>query len=114
MTLPELPADDTRRFQAALLVAAKLWERRNSPIGVAGGYETGVAYIRGKDPDVTELLIGLRRRGSDLSQQTWPTTTDLRAHAGIAGSTPDAELQQSIDSAIGIVTRICTGGFGIA
>jgi hypothetical protein len=64
-----------------------------------------------------ELLIGLRRYGSSLAAQTWPTPDDLRAHSGIAASVPDADLQSRLDSAVAVVTRICTetsGGVSLA
>lgn len=109
-----LPADDERRYEAALLVAARLWERRNSPQGVAGGFEGGPIYVRFKDPDVEQLLVGLRSTSSDVSAQTWPTIAELRTHIGANSTTaPDAVLQSKLDAAIAYVTDRLSG-FGIS
>lgn len=51
--------DDVK--EAALLKAARLWTRKDSPQGVAGFGEFGVVRIsRAKDPDVAELLDPFR------------------------------------------------------
>lgn len=41
---------------AALLLAAKLYARRNSPDGVAGGADFGPYHITRTDPDVVTLI----------------------------------------------------------
>lgn len=99
---------DQRIHTATLLVAAKLWERRNSPIGIVGGFDTGPANVRGVDPDVEQLLVGLRV-GADLSTQSFPTVDELRTHSGIGSTHTDATLQTYLDAAIAIVSRKVAG-----
>lgn len=43
-------------YEAALLWASRLLARRNSPEGIIGSSETGVATIAGYDRDVQRLL----------------------------------------------------------
>ncbi|WP_320067871.1 head-tail connector protein [Micromonospora sp. RTGN7] len=50
---PTVP-DDIR--QAALLLASRLWLRRDSPEGVAGATEWGVVRVSRLDPDVESLI----------------------------------------------------------
>lgn len=40
----------------AIMLAARLVRRRNSPAGIEGFTETGAAYVRRNDPDVAVLL----------------------------------------------------------
>lgn len=42
--------------QAILLLAARLYKRRNSPEGVAGWDEIGAVRIIARDPDIERLL----------------------------------------------------------
>jgi hypothetical protein len=43
--------------QAALLLAARLWARKDTPLGLEGGFgEMGPVYIAKGDPDVARLL----------------------------------------------------------
>lgn len=52
--------DDVK--QAALIKAARIWSRRESPQGVAGFGEFGVVRIsRAQDPDVADLLSPFRQ-----------------------------------------------------
>lgn len=112
VTIP--PLDDDRRYQAVLLVAARLAKRQDAPLGVAGGGEFGPVPVRRRDPDVEELLVGLRRTDTDLSSQTWPALAAVRTYSGIGTDTmDDTALQYVLDSAIEIVTRRCQGA-GIA
>lgn len=107
------PLDDARRFQAVLLVASRLWKRRDAPFGVAGGGDFGATQIRRFDPDVQDLLVGLRRTGSDLTTQTWPTLVETRTFIGAGTAYTDDELQAVLDAATEIVKRRCRGA-GIA
>ena len=42
--------------EAILILAGRLYARRNSPEGVSGWGELGVIRILGTDPDITSLL----------------------------------------------------------
>lgn len=42
--------------EAVILLAARLYKRRNSPEGVAGWDEQGVVRILARDPDIERLL----------------------------------------------------------
>lgn len=42
--------------QGALLLAARLWRRRNSPEGVATFTADGAVYVQRTDPDVAQYL----------------------------------------------------------
>jgi hypothetical protein len=42
--------------QGALLLAARLWRRRNSPEGVATFTSDGAVYVQRNDPDVAQYL----------------------------------------------------------
>lgn len=44
------------RAQGALLLAARLWRRRNSPEGVATFTGDGAVYVQRNDPDVAQYL----------------------------------------------------------
>jgi len=108
------PLDDDRRFEAVLLVGARLWKRKDAPFGVAGGGDQGSIRIGFKDPDVEMILTGLRRTTSDLSTQTWPTVTELRTRVNASATAhPDAELDPVLAAAIATVKRKCKGA-GIA
>lgn len=53
------PADwaaGPRVVEGATMLAARLFERRNSPNGVAAFGDGGVAYVQRNDPDVAQLL----------------------------------------------------------
>lgn len=53
------PADwavGPRIIEGATMLAARLFERRNSPQGVASFGDTGPAYVQRNDPDVALLL----------------------------------------------------------
>lgn len=113
MTIPAPADDQQQRHSAALLVAARLLERKKSPHGIAGGFEGGAVRISFKDPDVTNLLVGLRRAGADLDNQTWPDLAEFREFVGQPTSGDDDELTGILNSAIAIVTRHCSG-FGLA
>lgn len=55
------PADWTakpRIIQGATMLAARLFERRNSPNGVAAFGDGATAYVQRNDPDVA-LLLGI-------------------------------------------------------
>lgn len=59
--LPHVRADQATQWAAgtragALMLAARLWRRRNSPEGVASFAEAGVSFVARYDPDVTRLL----------------------------------------------------------
>lgn len=111
VTIP--PLDDERRYTAALLTAARLYKRKESPLGVAGGGELGPIMLRFKDPDVEQLLVGLRSSSSDLTLQTWPTVTELRAYVKAGPAVAEAELSIPLAAGIEIIKRRCAG-FGIA
>lgn len=55
---PVVP-DEVR--QACLILAARLYARRNTPEGVLGQAEWGVVRVGRADPDVVELLLPYRR-----------------------------------------------------
>ena len=112
LTIP--PLDDDRRYLAALMVANRLLKRRDAPLGVAGGGDMGPVMVRYRDPDVDALLLGLRRRNSDLVTQTWPDVDALREFVGAGNAVTDDTLSQVLASAVLIVRRKCEGGFGIA
>lgn len=40
----------------ALMLAARLYRRRNSPTGIEGFADAGVSYVARQDPDVARLL----------------------------------------------------------
>lgn len=40
----------------AMLLAARLWRRRNTPGGVEAAGDFGIAYVRRNDPDIAQLL----------------------------------------------------------
>lgn len=109
MTIPAPADDDQRRHTAALIVAARLYERKKSPHGMAGGFEAGPVRLTFKDPDVTNALAGLRRGGSDLDLQTWPTLAEFRLWIDQPTSGTDAELTQVLNTAIEVVKRRCSG-----
>lgn len=46
--------------QAARLLTHRIYKRQDSPLGVLGGAEFGVAYVRRLDPDVEALLAPYR------------------------------------------------------
>jgi hypothetical protein len=50
---PPRPAEQA---QGALLLAARLWRRRNSPEGVATFTSDGAVYVQRNDPDVAQYL----------------------------------------------------------
>jgi len=110
---PIPPLDDDRRYEAALLVAARLWKRRDAPFGVAGGGDMGSIQIGFKDPDVELILMGLRRTDSDLSTQVWPDVDAFRSRIQAQAAHTDATLTIVLDAAISVVTRKCKGA-GIA
>ena len=108
------PLDDDRRYQAALLVGARLWKRRDAPFGVAGGGDMGPMQIGFKDPDVELLLTGLRRTDTDISTQVWPDVDAFRSVIQASATAhADAVLEPYLDAAVLIVTRRCKGA-GIA
>ena len=43
-------------FPAIVLLASRLYKRRNSPEGVAGWSDLGVVRIMAQDPDIERLL----------------------------------------------------------
>lgn len=53
------PAD---RFRGAVMLAAKLHRRRNSPDGLTANEEYGPVYVARSDPDIS-MLLGLGRWG---------------------------------------------------
>lgn len=52
---PELFGDDETQ-EAIILIASRLYKRRNSPEGVAGWGDLGVIRIVASDPDINRLL----------------------------------------------------------
>jgi len=48
--------DDDETQEAILLMASRLYKRKNSPEGVAGWGDLGVIRIISTDPDITRLL----------------------------------------------------------
>lgn len=57
--LPDDPADwPAHRHEGAVMLAARLHRRRNSPSGVEAFNEMGAVYVQRNDPDVA-LLLGL-------------------------------------------------------
>ncbi|KAA3641183.1 MAG: hypothetical protein DWP92_01670 [Armatimonadetes bacterium] len=113
MTIPAPADDEKRRHTAALLVAARLYQRKQSPHGIAGGFEAGPVRLSFKDPDVVATLSGLRRAGADLDNQTWPVLAEFRTWIDQPTSGDDGELTAILDSAIDVVRRYCSG-FGVA
>lgn len=59
---PEAPDQDADRRLGAVMLAARLVRRRNSPEGVVAITEAGPYYVARLDPDVA-LLLGLDRPG---------------------------------------------------
>lgn len=57
---PALPAEVT---QATLILAARLFKRRNSPEGVAGFGDLGVVRVTSQDADVARLLAPYTKPG---------------------------------------------------
>jgi hypothetical protein len=55
------PAVPAKVPQAELLMAARLWGRRESPQGIIGSAEWGAMRVNRWDPDVEQLLRGLGR-----------------------------------------------------
>lgn len=51
------PADwpPTIKF-GAMLLASRLWRRRNTPGGVEATGDFGIAYVRRNDPDIAQML----------------------------------------------------------
>ncbi|MCM3577446.1 hypothetical protein M3686_04765 [Micrococcus luteus] len=47
---------DARTVQAAIMLTARLYRRRNSPAGVEAFTEGGATYVSRWDPDVAQLL----------------------------------------------------------
>lgn len=104
------PLDDDRRYEAAMLIGARLWKRKDAPFGVAGGGDQGSVKIGFKDPDVEMMLTGLRIATSDLSLQTWPDVDAFRARIQASEAQhADAVLATVLASAIADVTRRCKG-----
>ena len=58
--VPALELEDADRQAGAVLLAARLYARRNSPGGVVALGDMGAGYISRQDPDVSALL-GLAR-----------------------------------------------------
>jgi hypothetical protein len=56
--------DDDETQEAIVLLASRLYKRRNSPEGVAGWNDLGVIRIISTDPDIARLL----ERKLDLSK----------------------------------------------
>ena len=48
--------DDDEMQEAIVLLASRLYKRRQSPEGVAGWGDLGVIRILASDPDITRLL----------------------------------------------------------
>jgi len=48
--------DDDETQEAVVLIASRLYKRRNSPEGVAGWGDLGVVRIVASDPDINRLL----------------------------------------------------------
>lgn len=46
----------TRVVLGAVMLAARLYARRNSPLGVQAFGDLGTAYVRSHDPDVSRML----------------------------------------------------------
>lgn len=105
-TIPAL--DDERRYLAAMLMAARLWKRRDSPLGVAGGNEFGPVPLGFKDPDVEALLVGLRRSVSVLTSQTWPTLAEFKEHVKAPESADDDAMTITLQAGIEIVKVRCS------
>lgn len=55
--------DDRRGLEAVLMLAHRLWVRRDSPAGASQGFEGVPVYVAGTDPDLDALVVSLR--------QTW-------------------------------------------
>ena len=53
--MPEV-FDDPETQEAIVLLASRLYKRRNSPEGVAGWGDLGVIRIMAQDPDIERLL----------------------------------------------------------
>lgn len=58
-----LTADPTGA-RVVTMIAARLWGRRSSILGVAQGFADMPVYVRGADPDIDALLVQLRGPGS--------------------------------------------------
>jgi hypothetical protein len=55
-----IPVDATRtelQFQALVMQGGRIWQRRKSPDGFAGGDERGVIRVSRFDPDVVAMLV---------------------------------------------------------
>ena len=53
--MPRVFEDDETQ-EAIVLLASRLYKRRNSPEGVAGWGDVGVIRITASDPDIARLL----------------------------------------------------------
>lgn len=54
---PEVLAADVEDLElGAVLLAARLYARRGSPLGVASFGELGTAYVQRHDPDILSML----------------------------------------------------------
>lgn len=62
--VPAVELDDEDRQLGAVMLAARLYARRNSPGGVVALGELGATYVARADPDVVRLLgLGAPRVG---------------------------------------------------
>ena len=99
---------DPRRKQAALILAGRYFTRPNAPFGVQGGSDVGPTYIRRHDPDIAVLLRGTRQSELDLAAEVWPTLSEVKESLRIDDAGNDAQLQDSLNTAIAVVAGYCT------
>jgi len=55
------PAIPTQIQQACLILSARLFERRNSPLGIAGFSDVGAVFVSKFDSDIDKLLMPFKK-----------------------------------------------------
>lgn len=59
VTIPELEPVSPRLNLLVRRLTARWWQRKDSPLGVMGGFTDMPIYVRGQDPDIDYLILSL-------------------------------------------------------
>ena len=98
---------------AALLLCGRLYYRGDAPLGIAGDFNIGALYVRSNDPDIEDLLFGLRGAGDLDAAQTWPTVSEIRDRWHVSSDINDDRIEEVLDAVTERLTKKIEGGFGI-
>lgn len=59
VTIPELEPVSPRLNLLVRRLTGRWWQRKDSPLGVMGGFTDVPLYVRGTDPDIDQLILSL-------------------------------------------------------